>query len=154
MKIRVCRASGNPNSTTARNSTEQHPFHLHGHHFWVLATGNGTYNSSSTSQYNTVNPIYRDTHTVLKGGWSAIRFVADNPGLWFYHCHILWHQVIGQGLVFAEGVQHITMPPSDLPVCDQKCNYDFGGFTPAWVSQTYGDSSYDLPGVAADVVLP
>ena len=52
---------------------------------------------------------------------------ADNPGLWFYHCHILWHQVIGQGLVFAEGVQHISPPPSDLPVCDQKCNNDIGG---------------------------
>lgn len=72
-----CRAAGGLGSATARNSTEQHPFHMHGHHFWVLATGNGTYNSSAAVQYNLVNPIYRDTHSVLKGGWSAIRFVVS-----------------------------------------------------------------------------
>ena len=76
-----CRAAGNLNSSTARNTTEQHPFHLHGHHFWLLATGNGPYNSASASKYNLVNPIYRDTHTVLKGGWSAIRFVVS-----CFHC--------------------------------------------------------------------
>ena len=75
-----CSASGKPDSSTARNSSEQHPFHLHGHHFWVLATGNGTYSSSATVEYNLVNPIYRDTHSVLKGGWSAIRFVV-RPGM-------------------------------------------------------------------------
>ena len=51
--------------------------HLHGHHFWVLATGNDTYNSSSASQYNLVNPIYRDTHTLPEYGWAVIRFVVS-----------------------------------------------------------------------------
>ena len=30
---------------------------------------------------------------------------ADKPGLWYFHCHIVWHQLIGQGLVFVEGDQ-------------------------------------------------
>ena len=61
---------------------------------------------------------------------------------------------MGQGLVFAEGIEHIKELPKDLPVCDQQCNYDFGGFTPSWVLQTYGRTNYDLPGIAADVVSP
>lgn len=61
---------------------------------------------------------------------------------------------MGQGLVFAEGTEHISEPPIDLPVCKQQCNYDFGGFTPSWVLQTYGDTTYDLPGIAADVGSP
>lgn len=61
---------------------------------------------------------------------------------------------MGQGLVFAEGLDHISQPPPDLPVCAQQCNYDFAPFTPAWVSQTYGATGYDLPGIAADVVVP
>lgn len=60
----------------SRNGSEAHPFHLHGHHFWVLATGNGTWDpTTSPAQYNTVNPPFRDTLTVLKGGWAALRFV-------------------------------------------------------------------------------
>ena len=92
------------------------------------------------------------SYDVREGECGAVQ--ADNPGLWFYHCHILWHQLMGQGLVFAEGLEHIKEPPKDLPVCDQQCNYDFGGFTPSWVSQTYRSTNYDLPGIAADVVSP
>lgn len=49
--------------------------HLHGHHFWLLASGNDTFNASSPSQYNLVNPIYRDTQTLPEYGWVVIRFV-------------------------------------------------------------------------------
>lgn len=76
---------------------------------------------------------------------------ADNPGLWFYHCHIQWHQQEGMGLVFAVAIDQISAPPADLPVCAETCNYDFAGFTPAWVVQHYGSSGYDLPGPTADV---
>ena len=76
---------------------------------------------------------------------------ADNPGLWFFHCHVLWHQLIGQGLIFAEGVDQISSPPADQPQCSQRCNYDQGPFDPEWVAATYGNTTYDLPGVASDV---
>jgi len=38
-----------------------HPFHLHGHKFWVLATGSGVYNTSVALD---PTPIYRDTVSV------------------------------------------------------------------------------------------
>lgn len=74
---------------------------------------------------------------------------ADNPGLWFFHCHIVWHQLIGQGLVFAEGVDQIGRPPPVLPQCSQQCNSDDGPFNPAWVASKYGRTTYDLPGVTS-----
>ena len=61
---------------------------------------------------------------------------ADNPGLWFYHCHIQWHQQEGMGLVFAVAPDQISPPPADLPVCAETCNYNFAGFTPFLGSPT------------------
>ncbi|CZR51745.1 related to laccase precursor [Phialocephala subalpina] len=65
-----------------------HPFHLHGHQFWELASGPGDFDYGNYGSLNTTNPMRRDTMTVNAYGWSLIRFVADNPGLWALHCHI------------------------------------------------------------------
>ncbi|KAI5285518.1 laccase, multicopper oxidase, benzenediol:oxygen oxidorectuctase [Ascosphaera aggregata] len=56
-----------------------HPFHLHGHDFAILGTGNGSYDSF-TAALNLNNPPRRDTATMPGGGWLAIAFKADNPG--------------------------------------------------------------------------
>ena len=66
------------NSPTANNHTEEHPLHLHGHHFWLLATGNDTYDSSSAWEYNLANPVYRDTYILPQYGWAVIRFVVSD----------------------------------------------------------------------------
>ncbi len=71
------RAAGMPGGPAARNTTEQHPFHLHGHHFWVLGSGFGPYNSSVEATLNLVNPMYRDTQILPEGGWTVIRFVVS-----------------------------------------------------------------------------
>ncbi|CAG8465919.1 13594_t:CDS:2 [Dentiscutata erythropus] len=69
------------------SDTGEHPFHLHGHVFWLLGVGkNGT--SPDYDSVNTKNPIQRDTASVPAGGWLIARFVSDNPGVWGYHCHI------------------------------------------------------------------
>lgn len=55
---------------------------MHGHHFWLLATGNGTWDPvTSPSTYNLVDAPYRDTFTVLQGGWAALRFTVGAPSL-------------------------------------------------------------------------
>ncbi|CAN6673298.1 hypothetical protein TRVA0_048S00606 [Trichomonascus vanleenenianus] len=76
-----------------------HPFHLHGHKFWVLAWGSGYYEPGKT-EINVDNPIYRDTVQVKGFGWALVRFVADNPGIWLFHCHILWHAATGMAMQF------------------------------------------------------
>ncbi|XP_072952102.1 laccase-25-like isoform X2 [Typha angustifolia] len=65
---------------TAIISNENHPLHLHGYNFYVLAQGFGNYNKSMAEQsYNLVDPHERNTIAVPTGGWAAIRFVANNP---------------------------------------------------------------------------
>ena len=55
-----------------------HPIHLHGHDFWVLASGSGTYSSASPT-LNTSNPPRRDTAMLPGAGYLVIAFKADNP---------------------------------------------------------------------------
>jgi len=62
-----------------------HPIHLHGHSFRVI-TRNGM-----TTQYQE----WRDTVLIPPRERAEIAFVADNPGDWMFHCHILDHQEAG-----------------------------------------------------------
>ncbi|CAL8145366.1 unnamed protein product [Orchesella dallaii] len=84
-----------------------HPFHLHGHHFWVV--GLGKWNDGNYTDVNGVpirdlrlDGVKRDTVQVEERSWAVIRFVADNPGVWLFHCHIDWHNLMGMSLVFIE----------------------------------------------------
>ncbi|KAJ7432445.1 laccase [Mycena galericulata] len=80
-----------------------HPFHLHGHNFFVIkSAGNAT--------YNFVDPIIRDVVTTGTDTTdnTTIRFVTDNPGPWILHCHIDFHLELGLAIVFAEDAGAIT----------------------------------------------
>ena len=44
----------------------------------------------------------KDTVVVPYGGYVAIRFVINNPGWWFFHCHIETHQLEGMAAVITE----------------------------------------------------
>jgi FtsP/CotA-like multicopper oxidase with cupredoxin domain len=68
-------------------SPTEHPFHMHGHHFEVLSV-------------NGEPPPYKvvaDTWNVRIRDQVRLRFVADNPGDWMTHCHILPH--VGGGMM-------------------------------------------------------
>ncbi|CAG8536268.1 9559_t:CDS:2 [Ambispora leptoticha] len=80
---------------------EDHPFHMHGHHFWILGTGEGLFDKNNAT-LNLIDPIKRDTQDVPAKGWLVIRFVADNPGVWTFHCHLEWHLEEGLSLQFLE----------------------------------------------------
>ncbi|KAJ5027085.1 multicopper oxidase [Bipolaris maydis] len=83
-----------------------HPFHLHGYKFFVLAQGHGYPPSPLHKQnFNMTNPLRRDTANVEAYGWLVVSFVADNPGVWAFHCHIGWHTEAGLMMVFATGVE-------------------------------------------------
>jgi laccase len=62
-------------------TTEDHPMHLHGYHFYVVGSGFGNFNPTrDTANFNLYDPPLRNTIGSNPGGWVAIRFVADNPG--------------------------------------------------------------------------
>ena len=69
-----------------RNDTAwPHPMHLHGHAFRVLALA-GKPNRRRE---------WRDTILIGARESATVAFVADNPGDWMLHCHILEHQAAG-----------------------------------------------------------
>ncbi|OAX34405.1 laccase [Rhizopogon vinicolor AM-OR11-026] len=86
-----------------------HPIHLHGHNFAVVrVAGNST--------PNFVNPIWRDTVSMgAVGDNVAIRFVTDNPGPWFLHCHIDFHLNKGFAAVMAETRDEIPDIYANIP---------------------------------------
>ncbi|XP_047070229.1 laccase-4-like [Lolium rigidum] len=102
---------------------ESHPLHLHGFNFFVVGQGVGNYDSvNDPAKFNLVDPVERNTVGVPAGGWVAIRFLADNPGVWFMHCHLEVHTTWGLRMAWLvlDGnlpSQKILPPPSDLPKC-------------------------------------
>ncbi|XP_010925442.1 L-ascorbate oxidase [Elaeis guineensis] len=99
------------------NVSEIHPWHLHGHDFWVLGYGDGRFSKKDVTKFNLKNPPLRNTVVIFPYGWTAIRFVADNPGVWAFHCHIEPHLHMGMGVVFAEGVKLIEKIPKEALAC-------------------------------------
>lgn len=61
-----------------------HPMHLHGHSFQVIEI-NG----------QPLSGALRDTVLVPGSSSVTVAFDANNPGLWYVHCHVLWHLAAG-----------------------------------------------------------
>ncbi|KAG8757751.1 laccase, multicopper oxidase, benzenediol:oxygen oxidorectuctase [Ceratobasidium sp. 423] len=99
-----------------------HPYHLHGMTFWIVAEGSGTLSleEAESVSYNTMNPIRRDMHIIPASSWAVLRFVADNPGVWFTHCHIDWHLVEDFAAVVVvqpDAVAQISIPSANTAMC-------------------------------------
>lgn len=104
-------------------TVDNHPVHLHGFNFFIVGTGFGNYNpKTDPASFNLVDPPERNTVGVPTGGWTAIRFRADNPGVWFMHCHLEVHTTWGLKMAFVVEngngpEQSVLPPPPDLPAC-------------------------------------
>ncbi|KAF8632864.1 hypothetical protein AX17_004712 [Amanita inopinata Kibby_2008] len=83
-----------------------HPFHLHGHK--VMLVGRSKNYTSDDPSLNPpikegqLNPMRRDTVQVPSMESVTLRVVADNPGVWFLHCHIDWHLQVGLAVQLVE----------------------------------------------------
>jgi FtsP/CotA-like multicopper oxidase with cupredoxin domain len=69
-----------------KNVTQyHHPIHIHGHTFTVL----------EMDGKKIAEPFHTDTVLLGKNGRAKAAFVADNPGRWMYHCHVIEHMKTG-----------------------------------------------------------
>ena len=96
--------------------TGEHPIHIHGHAFWVLATSE----RPEVEVTYAASPCRRDVVSIPAKGWVKIAFVADNPGVWALHCHIDWHVAAGLMMEMFEataGLQGLVLPPQHEAVC-------------------------------------
>ncbi|KAL6611214.1 hypothetical protein ACP70R_039142 [Stipagrostis hirtigluma subsp. patula] len=100
--------------STALLQSDSNPMHLHGYDFFVLAQGLGNFNPKRDyNKFNYHNPQLRNTVQVPRTGWAAIRFVTDNPGMWYLHCHFEFHIVMGMATAFI--VENGPTPETSLP---------------------------------------
>lgn len=62
-------------------ASDNHPIHLHGYSFYVVGSGFGNFDRRKDPlKYNLVDPPEETTVGVPRNGWTAVRFVANNPG--------------------------------------------------------------------------
>ncbi|EFN74336.1 Laccase-4 [Camponotus floridanus] len=116
-----------------------HPFHLHGYAFNIMSVGVPNNETGTTVEEIKIldkkglllrkkfAPPFKDTMPIPNKGYAIIRFRANNPGYWLFHCHFLYHLENGMATVFHVG------EPSDLPPVPKhfpKC----GNFVP-FISQ-------------------
>ena len=77
---------GETQRITIRNETAfAHPMHLHGHHMKLI----------SRNRVAWLHETWHDTLLVHPEEEVVVAFVADNPGPWMFHCHVLEHQAAG-----------------------------------------------------------
>jgi iron transport multicopper oxidase len=98
-----------------------HPFHLHGHQFQVCerpSSNKGAFNNH-TRNFPAVPPR-RDTIAVNAGSYAVLRFQAENPGVWLFHCHIEWHVIMGLTATIIEAPQELaglSIPSDSQEAC-------------------------------------
>nr|CAH7760853.1 unnamed protein product [Callosobruchus chinensis] len=109
-----------------------HSFHLHGYAFHVLGMGSKedfglkTMNKESIMRLdqqgrlkrNFNDPPAKDSIVVPNHGYAVLRFRADNPGPWFFHCHFDVHMIVGMAFIFQVGeLSDLPPVPDDFPRC-------------------------------------
>ncbi|XP_066994431.1 uncharacterized protein [Anabrus simplex] len=113
---------------SGRTSLYSHPMHLHGYNFEVVAMGasNDYVSLEEIQEANekgliekkfTGAPV-KDTVSVPNRGYAIIRFWANNPGYWIFHCHISNHAELGMATVLKVGDHSEMVPvPRNFPQC-------------------------------------
>ncbi len=76
--------------TMVNDTNWPHAMHFHGHHVREIERSQGSVRSDA----------WRDTVMLDRGETVSVAFVADNPGKWMLHCHMLEHQAGGMATWF------------------------------------------------------
>ncbi|EPE04792.1 l-ascorbate oxidase [Ophiostoma piceae UAMH 11346] len=114
-----------------------HPLHLHGHQMYVLGAGHGYFpgyealglkpdgrglaDGVALAQSVLGNPVRRDVVAAEGFGWTLMRVVVDNPGVWKFHCHMIWHGDGGMGMLLLSrtaALRDYVIPAANLALCD------------------------------------
>lgn len=111
-----------------------HPMHLHGHFFRVL-NGQGDY-----------SPL-KHTLDLKPMSTTVIEFMADEPGDWFFHCHLLYHMMSGMARVVK--YEGFTPAPETAAVRDEVYKdsnpWFFYGYADLPSNETQGMLTYSNP---------
>ncbi|KAG1732112.1 laccase [Suillus lakei] len=122
-----------------------HPIHLHGHAFDVVQSG-------GASAFNYLDPVRRDVvSSGTAGQQMVIRWVTDNSGPWFLHCHKDWHLDAGFAIVMAESPSETRAHLKGLPTSWGNLCPIYDSLTP---SQLGAVDSYEEAANITTLLLP
>jgi FtsP/CotA-like multicopper oxidase with cupredoxin domain len=111
-----------------------HPMHLHGHVFQVTEIDG-----------QKISGAKRDTILVPPKSIIKIVFDADNPGVWAYHCHILYHLAAGMFTVLKyEGANKEFWQPDKTKV-ELENPLELGSAGTIWRQMTDGLFATEAP---------
>jgi iron transport multicopper oxidase len=101
--------------------TNLHPWHLHGHQFQVLDRPDpfgGNFNGTWSRTVSRI-PLRRDTVMLQDVSYAVIRFRADNPGVWLFHCHSELHVASGLTITMIEAPNLIAKHNGPISQADK-----------------------------------
>jgi len=126
----------------ATGGASPHAVHLHGHSYAVLHVGHQSINATTglangrnpdvtcadplciTTKwtndrpwFDTSDPSLKDTIVLPPFGYVVVRIRANNPGVWFMHCHLESHVEHGMALAFNEAQSEQPPLPTGFPTC-------------------------------------
>ena len=104
--------------------------------YWGCAYNNETDRVTE----NLASPLRKDSFQVWQRSWAVLRFKADAPGVWQFHCHMEQH--IPLGMVMALNVLPSKQKPipKDVPT---------EGPCPVWSDETQARTDADSESVIA-----
>lgn len=135
-------------------SCDTHSWHLHSGHFWSLGTFSGKWTGSDAqlAALNVANPPMRDSvSTASEGdenhkldasdpfqpcGYTVLRFRVEHAGLYLFHCHHLFHEMMGQMALFYTNGSTIPPPPDNVLTCSKMTSSVVSPATPQVVATT------------------
>ena len=89
----------------------------------------------------------KDTILIPAGGYAVVYLKADNPGVWFLHCHIGDHQITGMSMALSEDASNIGIPPIGLLKQGENFNWTLDEF-----NYLFDDSGVAV-GAVSNIVL-
>ena len=91
---------------------------MDGNTFWVVAQGKMIDGQKQRYEHavngtsiNLDDPPLKDTYPLSPNYWAILRFRADNPGMWNFHCHYFFHNMMGLQMVFNVAPDRQMRPP-------------------------------------------
>ncbi|PMD41129.1 Ferroxidase [Hyaloscypha variabilis F] len=101
--------------TLDNHDVNGHPFHLHGHNMQLISRSGGgplfPFNPPAGAP-----PMRRDTIQVPGSGSVTLRWIANNPGINLFHCHLEWHVEAGLTATFIEAPTQLQALKLYLPI--------------------------------------
>lgn len=92
----------------------------------------------------------RDTVLVDANTYVIFRYRDDNPGTWFFHCHIVWHLYAGMAIIMIESPEIAQQRDTVDPLLAEQCRVQRFHSS----GNAAGKEGLDLSGAPHCVYLP